>query len=496
MGVIQRQGIKGTVVLYFGMLLGYVNTLWIFPYCLSPEQIGVVRTLFDAASLFLIVASLGVSQITLRFFPHYKNEKKQHHGFLGFLLILMSIGSILFTLLFFTFETSIRDYFGEKSAEFLQYIHYTIPFTIILGLFNVFFYYSSSLYRIVIPNMIQNVYVRVGLVGLVVSYYFGWIPFDFVARGYVLIYLGGLILLVVYVKWLGQLFVKGWNFIGKIPKSSIWEMAEYGGFSILTNTGAMLIFQIDTLMISGTIGLKYAGVYFIALSVANIIEVPGRALVQISVPVLSQAIKDDDQEKMLSLYQKTAITQLVVGGFLFLLLSINIENLFSLIPNGERFTAGVSAFYFVGLAKLVSISIGIGGSFITYAKYYKFNMVIMLVMLFLSIGLNRFLVETYELQGVAAATFFTLFFVTFIKVVFVKMKYDFFPYTLNSLKYVGLLIICGGVNYFLPSLSNVFADIFYRSIIITALFLPTVYYLKLALDLNNLIDKLLAKFGK
>ena len=50
MGVIQRQGIKGTIVLYFGMLLGYVNTLWIFPYCLSPFKYPTVVD-FDAVGL-------------------------------------------------------------------------------------------------------------------------------------------------------------------------------------------------------------------------------------------------------------------------------------------------------------------------------------------------------------------------------------------------------------------------------------------------------------
>ncbi len=496
MGVIQRQGIKGTIVLYFGMLLGYVNTLWIFPYCLDPEQIGIIRTLFDAALLFLTVSCLGVYQVTLRFFPHYKDEEKQHHGFLGFLLALITVGSILFIILFFVFETYIRDYFGEKSQDFLQYIYYTIPFTIIIGLFNLFFFYSSSLYRIVIPNMVQNVYIRVGLVVLVIAYYFGWISFDSVAKGYILVYLGGLVLLVIYVKWLGQLFVRGWNFIGKIPKSSIWEMVGYGTVCILTSTGAMIIFQIDTLMISGTIGLSYAGVYFIALSIANIIEVPGRALVQISVPRLSQAMKDNDQELMLSLYQKTAITQLVVGGFLYLLLTINIENLFSLIPNGEKYIAGISAFYFIGLAKLVSVSIGIGGSFITHSKYYKFNIIIMFVMLLFSIGLNRFLVESYELQGVAMATCVTLSVVVLMKVVFVKIKYNFLPYTWSSVKFIGVAIVCLGVNYFLPALSNVFIDIAYRSLIIGSIFLVSAYQLTLSQDLNSLMDTVFKKISK
>lgn len=495
MGVIQRQGIKGTIALYIGMLWGYFNILWLFPYCLSPEEIGVVRTLFDASSLFLIVASFGVSQITLRFFPYFKDEEKGHNGFLGFLLTLFFIGNLVFLGVFYVFNEQIQAYFGEKSQEFLLYFEYTIPFTFLLGLFNIFFYYSSSLYRIVVPNIIQNIYIRLCLSLLVIAYFFKFIPFDWVAQGYVWIYGIGAILLLLYVKSLGQLYLKSWNFIGKISKKSIFEMMEYGVFSILTNTGVMLIFQIDTLMISATLGLKYTGVYFIALSMANIIEVPGRALVQISVPVLSQAMKDNDESLMLSLYKKTAITQLIVGGILFLLLAVNVENLFSFIPKASIYSEGIKAFYWIGLAKLVSISIGIGGSFITYAKYYKFNMIVMLVMLLATIGLND-LLTPYGMEGIAFATFLTLLVVTLIKIFFVKWKYGFFPYTFSSVKFIVLLAIFFFGIQQIPFVYNVYVDIIVRTSGVVVVFLPIIYFLKISPDLNGLFEQLLTKFKK
>ena len=54
MGIIIRQGIKGTIVSYLGTLLGYVNMLILFPLIFSTEEIGLYRILLDAASFFVI----------------------------------------------------------------------------------------------------------------------------------------------------------------------------------------------------------------------------------------------------------------------------------------------------------------------------------------------------------------------------------------------------------------------------------------------------------
>ena len=94
MGVIQRQGLKHTIVSYFGVLIGLFSTIFIYPRV--PELYGLFRVIIDATMLIVSFFSLGLSTHAVKFFPKFKNLKTGHHGFLGFLLIGSSIGFIIF----------------------------------------------------------------------------------------------------------------------------------------------------------------------------------------------------------------------------------------------------------------------------------------------------------------------------------------------------------------------------------------------------------------
>ena len=93
MGVIQRQGLKHTIVSYFGGLIGLFSTIFIYPRV--PELYGLFRVIIDATMLIVSFFSLGLSTHAVKFFPKFKNLKTGHHGFLGFLLIGSSIGFII-----------------------------------------------------------------------------------------------------------------------------------------------------------------------------------------------------------------------------------------------------------------------------------------------------------------------------------------------------------------------------------------------------------------
>ena len=53
MGIVQRQGIKGTIVSYIGAILGAITILFVYPYCMNTEEIGLFRLILDSAIFFL-----------------------------------------------------------------------------------------------------------------------------------------------------------------------------------------------------------------------------------------------------------------------------------------------------------------------------------------------------------------------------------------------------------------------------------------------------------
>ena len=84
MGIVQRQGIKGAIAAYVGVVIGAFNLLWLYPYCLSSAEIGLLGVLMDVSVIFMPFVLLGSPAIGIRYFPHFKNDAAKHQGFLVF----------------------------------------------------------------------------------------------------------------------------------------------------------------------------------------------------------------------------------------------------------------------------------------------------------------------------------------------------------------------------------------------------------------------------
>ena len=93
MGVIIRQGIKHSLVNYLGAGVGVISMLFIYP--LDAEAYGLARFLTDTAILFIPITLLGANVLPVRFFPTFEDDKNAHNGFLGWLLVLSLVGSLL-----------------------------------------------------------------------------------------------------------------------------------------------------------------------------------------------------------------------------------------------------------------------------------------------------------------------------------------------------------------------------------------------------------------
>lgn len=66
MGVIIRQSIATTIISYVGLIIGYLNLLYLYPLFLSPDQVGLLRIIQDAAILMAQFAQFGLAQSVIR----------------------------------------------------------------------------------------------------------------------------------------------------------------------------------------------------------------------------------------------------------------------------------------------------------------------------------------------------------------------------------------------------------------------------------------------
>ena len=74
MGIVKRDGLKLAAISWFGIGLGYLNKLILFPKFLETDEVGLANVLVNISILFAQFASVGSIGLILKFFPYFNNN--------------------------------------------------------------------------------------------------------------------------------------------------------------------------------------------------------------------------------------------------------------------------------------------------------------------------------------------------------------------------------------------------------------------------------------
>src|SRR5690606_8627467 len=108
--------------------------------------------------------------------------------------------------------------------------------------------------------------------------------FDVLLISFALSYVLPVLVLLVYLTYLGELqFLR---FKSSIPKRLNRILLQYGMFSYLNSLGAIAIVTIDATMIASMIGLAGTGVYTTVQFITSALQVPFRSLYRVSAPFI------------------------------------------------------------------------------------------------------------------------------------------------------------------------------------------------------------------
>jgi len=488
MGIVIRQSFRMVVLAYLGAFLGFINTLWLYPLALTEEQIGLTRTLVNAAFLFATFAALGSGNMPGRFFPYFNNREKKHHGFLFFLLLIGTLGYSLFLAFFFLAKDWVYGTYIVAAPMLVSYLYFLLPFTAIVLFWTIFEAYSIIQQMPVVPNFLRETFIRgafsIGLL-LVLLKVIGFHTFIIMIVGaYGLI----LVVLILYLQNKGVLFLRPQREIFTHTKTK--EMLAFGSFLLMGNVSGAIIANIDGLMLSAYSGLKSTGIYSIAFFIGTIVEIPKRSLSQVLVPLVSEANKNEDRPLLATLYKKSSINQLIVGGFIFIVIWCNIDNIFRLIPHGDVFVQGKWVVFFIGMARLFDMLTGINAEIIGTSKYYRYDLVFYVLLGLIGIGANMLLIPLLGMTGAAVAAAISIFLFNTMRYVFIYLKYHMQPFSLGTIK----MLLAGVGIIFLSSLVStklsVVPDIILRSGMITVLFVAVVYGLQVSDDVMDMTKKI------
>ena len=168
MGIIARQSIRGTIVTYMGVFVGFLTTFFVLTRFLTAEEIGLARVLIDVATLLCGLMQLGTSSSIIRFFPYFKSQDKvqedpSQNGFFFWTIIVPFIGFLIFCLLYWALHVPISNLFAEKSQLFVDYYYLVLPLAFFMLYQTIFETNANVLMRIVMPRMTRELLLRLFL---------------------------------------------------------------------------------------------------------------------------------------------------------------------------------------------------------------------------------------------------------------------------------------------------------------------------------------------
>jgi O-antigen/teichoic acid export membrane protein len=474
LGVIQRQGFKNALSSYVGIALGFLSLIVIQPKLLKPEEIGLVRVLFAFSALVGSFIPLGISNIILKYFPKYKNPEKGHHGFLGFSIIFPIVGFLLSALFLIVFKEFIIAQYRRESPLIIEYYNYIFPFSLFMAFIFVTTNYLTALFKSTVPSYLNDIYTRVAYIVLIGIYFFGWITLPQFVSVYIGIYGLQLLLMIYYLVQVDTPTLSiDWSYF---KKEDVIEMLKFGAALSLTAVAALGLKSVDAILIGKFLPLGFVGIYAIASFIPNVIETPLTALDRIVNAKVAHSIAEGNIDEVKDVFYKSVKYMTVVGGLLFVGINCNIEYLLQLV--GKNYEQGVAVVWIISIGAFVNMMGGSSNSIIVYSSKYWLAAGMLLSLVLINFALNMVLIPKFGINGAAMSTAISSFAFTALKFLLVNRRFGFQPYSLKTVFVIVSVGICAGVNYLLPEFDSAILNIFYKSSLVTLLYICCIYLFK------------------
>lgn len=499
MGIIARQSIKGTIVNYLGVFVGFLTTFFVLTRFLSAEEIGLARVLVDTGMLFMSLAQLGTASSIIRFFPYFKDANESHdsrrnaNGFFFWTIAIPLLGFGIVTLLYLIFKTPLENYFIEKSPLFVDYYYAVIPMAFFMLYQTIFETNANVLMRIVVPKMVREVLLRLFLLADYLLYAFRIVNIDGFVCLLCICYGLAALCNIIYLYAYGHIsFTPNFSYVKHdLAKKYIF----YTLFQITAAIATVLTPTLSSYFITSQMGLEFTGIFAIATYIAAMVSIPYRSLNAIANPQLAQTTKDGNTQELTSLLKKVSNISLLSGILILTVIWINIDLIFHILPNGATYEPARYVVLILGLSQLLICAFNATTSVLNFSKFYYLSLVFSFILTIASLLLNYYLVPVYGINGGALANLLAYVLYYAILCITMKLACHISPFSIGQLKtcvIITLLIgICTGLDFLFPE-----CNVWLASVIKTSMWFATLfaaYAWQISPDLNNTINQILRR---
>jgi len=482
MAKVYKQSAINTLILFIGFAIGGLNVLFLYTHFLDSDYYGLITFLLSTATIFLPFLIFGMHNTVVKFYSAY-STKENKDAFLTtslFLPLLVVIPSVIIGIVVYE---QISNWISETNSLIKNYAYLIFLIAIFMGYFELFYAWSKVQLKTIIGNFIKEVFARLCTSVLLLLVYFEILNNKQFIYSIVIVYGLRMLIMLVYALYLYRptLIFKRID--------NLKEVVNFSFYIILAGSAGFILLEIDKFMIPQIQeGISKVAYYSVGIYIASVVGIPARAMQQIATPITAKAINSNNFIEVKKLYKSSSINQLLAGGLLFLLINLNVQDLYLIIGKSE-YATGVFIVLMVSIAKLFELAMGTNIAILSNSKYYKIYFYLSLAMALSVIFLNDWLINLYGNNGAALATLIVVIVFMVIRILYVNQKMSMQPFSYKTIFVLMLIVLIYGIFHFIDFNFNAFVNILIRTILISLLYLVIGFKLNISKEFNDLILK-------
>lgn len=431
---IRRQSIISSVVVYIGFALGLLNT-WLFAKGFTEAQYGLTGIFVAIATIMFHFSHMGMTYYIYKFFPYYNDNLPPEKNDMMMLALMVSFTGFCFVMLGgFVFKDLVIQKYSANSPQLIRYYYWLFPFGFGFSLYSLLEGFAWQFRKSVFTNLLKEVLFRL-LTTLLIVFTIARIinDFDLFIKLYAFTYLFIALILLVYL-----LVTRRLHFpfaISRVTKKFYKKIIPVTLFI----WGGTMIYNLaqvfDTLVIGSVVknGMAFVGVYTLAQNVSSLVQAPQRAIISAALPALSQGWKDKDHGRIMRIYQRSSINQLIFAVGMFILIWINFTDgvlTFHLKPG---YLAARMVFMYIGFTKIVDLGTGLNSQIIGTSIYWKFEFISGIVLLAFTLPLNYLFAKHMGVIGPAISNLIAISIYNGIRYIFLLKKFKMQPFSAKTI---------------------------------------------------------------
>ncbi|MBK5208996.1 MAG: polysaccharide biosynthesis C-terminal domain-containing protein [Flavobacteriaceae bacterium] len=485
MGIILKQSFFNTLIIFLGFAVGGINVLFLYTHFLHEDYFGLITFLLSAANIILPLLVFGMQNTIVKFYSSYQT-KIERDGFLTTTLILPLFVIIPLALIGALIYENIANWISLENPIIKKYTYLIFLLAIFMGYFEVFYAWTKVQLNSVFGNFIKEIFPRICTTFLLFAVFFKWLTNEQFIYGVVIIYGLSTLIMMIYAF---QVYRPTFKLI--LP-ANLKEILSFSMYIIVAGSAAGVLLEIDKFMIPQMEKIAQVAYYSVGIYIASVIAIPTRAMQQITTPITAKDMNENNIEEVGKLYKQTSINLLVIGGLFFLLINLNIADLYRLI-NKPEFSKGIWVVLIISVSKLMELALGTGNSILLNSKYFKIFFYLSLAMAISVIFLNKWLIDWVGIDGAAIATLIVVVVYSVIKIIYLKAKLNIQPFDINTIKLGIIISVIFAVFYFWNFNFHPIINIGLKGVIISILYFLLINKLQISKDISSFVAKYVAK---